>query len=222
VLDRLSRSPASSGPVADSLASALEKGPSAGDPRIYLLAYGAIAKLLERSEREVAQYLPDDVSFYDPHFSALWQCFDPRYSGQAWDQYRSKLGVGDVTAIGHTAQRLKPIVPEFLPADDEMADVVAAIDQMSEALDQEALSAHTRDTLRECLNGIRLAIDEYKVLGVDGINKAFTSFTGTLVMDQTIQRDLKEDTANGGGLWDNWYTSPEFHHRTGPRYRNMG
>ena len=172
------------------------------DPnRTFLLAYTAITRMLESSQMEVEKYLNPELSFYGVHFRPLRACFNPKVSHAAWNTYKANLNPNDVTGIRHTAQRLRSIVPEYEAHENDLADILTTIQEMSEALDNEVLSEHSRETLRACLDEIKRAVDEYRIWGSAGINSAFKVFTGTLVTDQTLQADLRRESASGGSLW---------------------
>ena len=174
------------------------------DPnRSFLLAFTAMTRMLESSQREVETYLKDELNFYGPHFGPLRACFNPKNSASAWNVYKTKLSANEITGIRHTAQRLKKLVPEQEATDEDFADVLSAVEQMSQALDSEALSKHSRDTLRDCLSGIKRAIDEYKVWGAAGLNQAYKEFAGTLVTDPVLKADLNKDKEAGGSVWSN-------------------
>jgi hypothetical protein len=200
ILDKLN-SNNTANPVADVLAWAFDiKG---ADPnRTFLLAYTSITRMLECSQKEVETYLSSELSFYGVHFQPLRLCFSPKSSGQPWNGHKSHLSQTDITGIRYTAQHLKPIIPEYLPTAGDLSEVLTAIDTMYQALDNEALSVHTRETLRECLDEIKRALQEYTIWGAAGLNQAFKVFTGTLVTDPIIQDDLRRDSGKGGSLWE--------------------
>jgi hypothetical protein len=200
ILDKLTAN-SSAIPVADVLVSVFQIQDA--DPnRAFLLAYTAITKMLETSEKEVVTYLSSELTVYGTPFPPLRKCFNPKNSAAQWANYRGNLTASDVTAIKYTAQRLKSLVPECEARDSDLADILTAVEQMSQALDDEALSRHSREALRECLEEIKRAVSEYQIWGTAGLNQAFKVFTGTLVTDQVLQDDLKKDTEKGGGLWD--------------------
>lgn len=173
------------------------------DPnRAYLLAFATLTRMLESSQKEVEAYLADEWSFYGVHFKPLRACFNPRVSGQPWNSHKAHLSATDITGMRHTAQRLRSLVPEREAEDADFADVLTAMEEMSHALDNAALSKHSRDTLRECLDDIKRAIEEYRLWGAAGIDKALKIFTGTIVADQTVRADVISDEKDGGKLWE--------------------
>jgi hypothetical protein len=200
ILDKLAAN-GTNAPVADVLATVLnikDRDPNRG----YLLAFATFTRMLENSQKEVEAYLNTELEVYGSAFQPIRQCFNPKSSGQPWITHKTNLTATDVTAIRFTAQHLKPIIPEYEATDAELEEVYYAIDEMSKALNSDALSNHSREALRECLNEIKRAIAEYKNWGAAGLNQAFKMYTGTLIADAIVQVDLKRDTEKKGSLWD--------------------
>jgi len=186
-------------PVADVLADVFKiKDPDQN--RTFLLAYTAITRMLEASQKEVETYLAG-VQIYSAAFPSLRNCFSPKNSGQQWSAYKGNLNAVHVSAIQFTAERLNTFVSEVEANSEELADVLLAVQEMEAALETEDITASSREVLRDCLNEIRAAIEEYKIWGASGLDKALKSFTGTMFVEQGLRTELNENRKKGGTLW---------------------
>jgi hypothetical protein len=179
--------------VTDVLASALQITDNDNN-RASLLAFAVLTRMIESAEKEAHLYYSDEWDTLGPHFSGVRACFTPRKSGLPWNQQKSSLTAADLTGIKHTAMHLKRHVHENLVMDTDTVDITNAIEQMSLALDDELLSKHTRDVLRERLDAIKKALDEYRFWGAAGIDQTYREFVGTIISDSEVRTDL----ANSG------------------------
>jgi hypothetical protein len=200
VLDAMGQADGNSS-VADALTSVL-KITDDDSNRANLLAFAILTRMIESAEKEARLHYSDEWEQVGaPHFAGIRACFTPRKSGAAWSQHRANLTAADLTGIRHTAVHLKRHVHEISATDAEMADVFNAIEEMSQTLDDEALSKHTREVLQERLDAIKRAVEEYRFWGASGVDQAYRQFMGTLVTDATLQNDLTTSAKNDGHLW---------------------
>jgi hypothetical protein len=127
--------------------------------------------------------------------------FNPTNSGQLFEpNVKNQLIQNpDFVGLRHTGQRLKSLVPEFQATDPDLSEIRSAIDEMSQSLEEERLSQHTKEVLRERIEKIREAVEEYHLWGVAGLNQAFADYSATLIFDASIQNELKSSATSSGG-----------------------
>jgi len=195
VLDEMSRTTTSNN-VAVTLVSVMKI--KTEDPnRSALLAFSALTRMIEIAETEAHKHHPDMWDTLGPHFSGVRKCFAPQTSGARWDQHKPNLTDRDVSVLRSEAGHLRRHVPELPLTEDELGDVVTALNQMEEAIQQEALYERTRTILTDCLARIRESLDEYRFWGAGGIEQAYREFVGAIQINVTLRSEVDKKPKDG-------------------------
>lgn len=195
LLDEMSRTTTHNN-VAVTLVSVMEI--ETEDPnRSALLAFSVLTKMIEIAETEAQRHHPDMWDTLGPHFSGVRRCFAPQTSGVRWDQHKPNLTDSDLTGLRHEAGHLRRHVPELPLAEDELGDVVTALNQMEAAIQEEALSERTRTILADCLARIRESLDEYRFWGVAGIEQAYREFVGAIQINVNLRSEVDKKPKEG-------------------------
>jgi hypothetical protein len=170
------------------------------DPGSAFRAYAVLSRMLDLAEIESQKHLADEWDMVGPHFRGVRGCLTPSASGLPWNQRKSGLTSADLTGLRHTARHLAKTVNENLIPDTEFANLQGAIRDMYSALDSQDLSEHTRRTLREHLEAVETAVDEYAFWGVSGLRVSYRNLIAVIVTDQDVQTGLKKDQKGNGGF----------------------
>lgn len=191
-----------SSPTAHVLADAV--GLQGSGPRSELLAFATFNRMIEFAEREAKAHLDFTWETVGPHYEGVRACFAPSASGLPWNQRKANLTQANLAGLDMAAGVLKRYVNEGQLAENESSELNEAIKAMEDALEsEEEIADHTREVLRERLDAIKTALDEYKFWGFNGVELAFRDFAGTIATDETVRADAAESEKRQTAFWRN-------------------
>jgi hypothetical protein len=116
------------------------------------------------------------VKRYEEALPHLRRIFAFQNSAQQWESVKQTIRAEDLTTLGFCSDALGESLPERTFSKDELAELTKKIDELWGEVLASGLEKELKLTVLECLDQIRQAIRDYKILGskpiVSAVNNA--------------------------------------------------
>jgi hypothetical protein len=153
-----------------------------------------VEKLISEVEQEICNCIADDeIGFYLKFIPGVCNALSPSTFGHPWNQIRSKITEVDLTRIEHLDRFLRPHITEEKIESRELNEVLTSVNSALDALDNSELPRSICDIIAFHLLAVRLAVEQYELFGINGIQKALAGYIGGLAMYQPVLQDQVDD-----------------------------
>jgi len=156
---------------------------------------GILAQMIFDVQLEISESRMDieEHAHYMKFVPTVCTALSPVYFAHNWAEIRAKITDVDLTLIASLDLALRRHVQERKIEANEFDEILEAVNQALEVLNESELPSNVKDFISDQLIGVKVAIDRYKCRGVRGIQEAIAGYGGSLAMYKPVIQEKVSD-----------------------------
>jgi len=153
-------------------------------PRAVMRAYGVVERMFAEVEREVMASLmeAEEKVFYLQSLLGLTAAISPSNSVALWNDIRRQITPGDLTKLASADMTIRRYVAEQNLDEKQFEELLSSVEQALNALGELDLPNPLGDFLISQLVNIKIAVEQYRYRGIQGVQEALAGYMGGLAM----------------------------------------